>query len=95
MRERVVVSGDSVPRFAAHATFRFDETRKRWVVLAPERLLLPDDIAVEILKCCDGSKTVQAIVEELAARYETPAETVGPDVAKILQDLADKGIMEA
>ena len=95
MSARTVFSAQSVPRFAAHATFRLDETRERWMILAPERLLLPDEIAVEILKCCDGARTLAAIVDELAARYEAPRETVERDVTSILQDLADKGVLEA
>ena len=43
------VEGEAVLRFAPHAKFRFDEVRQAWIVLAPERLLLPDEQAVEIL----------------------------------------------
>ena len=40
--------------FAPHIVFRFDEVRRRWIILAPERLMLPDEQAVEILQLVDG-----------------------------------------
>src|SRR5262249_54695708 len=56
------VEGKAVLRFAPHAKFRFDEVRQAWIVLAPERLLLPDEQAVEILQMVDGERTVDNII---------------------------------
>jgi pyrroloquinoline quinone biosynthesis protein D len=92
---RCVVSGGTTLRFAAHVRFRFDKVRERWVVLAPEKLLLPDESAVEILKQVDGARTVDAIVGDLAARFDAPREVIATDVTALLQDLADKGILVA
>ena len=41
-------------------------------MLAPERLLLPDEQAVEILKLVDGARNLGAIIDELAARFDAP-----------------------
>ena len=38
-------------------------------MLAPERLMLPDEQAVEILQLVDGKAGVGAIIDALAARY--------------------------
>ena len=77
----------SRPRLAAHVRFRFDVVRQKWVLLAPERVLMPDDIAVEILKRCDGVVTVGAIAADLAAHYHAPEAEVAKDVAEMLRDL--------
>ena len=75
--DRVVVSDSSVLCLAPHIVFRFDETRQRWVILAPERLMLPDDQAVEILQLVDGKTGVGAIVDSLANRYtQAPRELI-------------------
>ncbi len=95
MSARLTIDDSSVPRLAPHIKLRFDKTRGRWVILAPERVLMPDDIAVEIVKRCDGEATVGAIVEALAAEFGAPAGEVGHDVTELLQDLADKGFVEA
>ncbi len=91
---RAIVEDSSLPRLPRHVKLRFDQRRNRWIVLALERVLLPDEIAVEILKRCDGKTSVSAIVANLAAAYEAPAEEIGVDVAEMLQDLADKGFVE-
>ena len=58
------IEGTAVLSFAPHVRFRFDETRKAWIVLAPERLLLPDEPAVEILRLIDGERDVDVIIDE-------------------------------
>ncbi|NVN85459.1 MAG: pyrroloquinoline quinone biosynthesis peptide chaperone PqqD [Rhodopseudomonas sp.] len=94
MRSRhVTVSEASRPVLPRHAKLRFDETRHRWVILAPERVLAPDDIAVEILQLCDGVRNVAAIIDSLAAKYVAVRELIGADVIAMLQDLADKGFL--
>lgn len=90
---RILVDGASRLRFAPHVKFRHDETRARWVVLAPERLLLPDDLAVEILKLVDGARDIAGIVDDLARRFEAPRDVIEADVTAMLQDLVDKGML--
>lgn len=93
MSQRTLVAGGTALRFPPHVKFRHDETRGRWVVLAPERLLLPDESAVEILKLIDGKRSVDALVDDLAARFEAPREVIAADVTALLQDLVDKGVL--
>jgi pyrroloquinoline quinone biosynthesis protein D len=88
-----VVTGGTVLRFAAHARFRFDETRKAWVVLAPERLLLPDEQAVAVLKLVDGVRDADAISDALSREYAAPREVIAADVLPMLQDLVDKKVL--
>jgi len=95
MKERIAISEPSVPRLPRHVKFRFDEARQQWLLLAPERVLMPDEIAVEIIKLCDGTASVAAIIDALATKYAAPREQVGGDVIAMLQDLADKGVIEA
>jgi len=77
--------------FARGIKLRFDEVRSSWVLLGPERAFVPDEHAVEVLKLIDGEKTEAAIVDELAARYDAPRETIAMDVAQMLDDLANRG----
>jgi pyrroloquinoline quinone biosynthesis protein D len=83
----------TVPRLPPHIKLRFDDARKRWVLLAPERVLMPDDIAVEILQRCDGTATVGSIAASLAEKYAAPRDEVARDVIEMLQDLMDKGVV--
>jgi pyrroloquinoline quinone biosynthesis protein D len=87
------IDGQTVLRLAPHVRFRFDEVRQAWVVLAPERLLLPDEQAVEILRLIYGERAIDAIVDELASRFEAPREVIAGDVLPMLQDLLDKKVL--
>ena len=76
-----------------HTKLKFDETRQVWVILAPERVLAPDEIAVEVLQLCDGERSVADMVDQLAAKYAAERNAIATDVIAMLQDLADKGFL--
>jgi pyrroloquinoline quinone biosynthesis protein D len=86
--------GGTVLHFPPHVKFRFDERRQAWIVLAPERLLLPDEQAAEILKLVDGKRTVDAIVDDLAGQFDAPRAEIAADVMPLLQDLVDKRVLQ-
>ena len=90
---RLSVEGVAVLSFASHTRFRFDEVRQAWIVLAPERLMLPDEQAVEILRLIDGERAVDGVIDELAGRYDAPRDVIAVDVVKMLQDLVDKKVL--
>jgi pyrroloquinoline quinone biosynthesis protein D len=77
--------------FARGMKFRFDEVRKSWVLLGPERAFMPDEHAVEVLKLIDGRRTEAAIVDELARRFNAPRDEIATDVAAMLDDLSRRG----
>jgi len=89
----ISVSEASRPLLPRHARLKFDETRQRWVILAPERVLAPDEIAVEVLKLCDGVRSVEAMIDQLAEKYAAERGAIAADVVAMLQDLADKGFL--
>ena len=89
----ISVSETSRPILPRHTKLRFDETRQVWVILAPERVLAPDEIAVEVLQLCDGVRSVGDMTDQLAAKYAAPREAILADVIAMLQDLADKGFL--
>jgi pyrroloquinoline quinone biosynthesis protein D len=89
----ISVSEASKPVLPRHAKLKFDETRKVWVLLAPERVLAPDEIAVEVLQLCDGARSVADMADQLAQKYAAPREAIAGDVIAMLQDLADKGFL--
>lgn len=82
-----------VPRFGTGMKFRFDATRQAWVVLGPERLFLPDEHAVAVLKLVDGVRTAGAIAAYLAHAYAAPEATILADILPMLEDLAARGAL--
>ena len=91
-----MIGPESVPRLARGARLREDATRGgRWVVMAPERMFVPDDTALEVLRLLDGARSVDAIVDSLAARYAAPREEIAADVLALLRKLGEKGVVAA
>jgi pyrroloquinoline quinone biosynthesis protein D len=94
-RSRTMITEASVPGLPPHIKLRHDAGRGRWHVLAPERVFEPDPIAVEILKRCDGARSVKAIAEEMAVEYNAPLSEITADIISMLQELSDKGVVKA
>lgn len=84
----------AVPTFRRGVKFRFDAVRNAWVLLAPEKLFMPDETAVEILKLVDGTRSIDAIVDDLAARFDAPREMIAADVAETFANLSTRGAVQ-
>ncbi len=94
-RQRAIITIASKPVMPPYIKMRHDAGRNRWLILAPERLFDPDEIAVGILKLCDGERTVGDIAGAMAKEYNAPAEEIEADIIAMFQDLADKGVVKA
>ncbi len=81
----------AIPRFGAGMKFRHDPVRQAWVILGPERLFLPDEHAVQVLKLVDGTRSVGEIAASLAETYDAPTAVIEADLWPMLQDLAASG----
>jgi pyrroloquinoline quinone biosynthesis protein D len=88
------LDGATVPRLARGVKLREDAARGRWVLLAPERMLVPDETALQVLRLLDGQRDLDAVVSELAAVFAAPREEIAADVIALLQDLAGRGVVE-
>ena len=91
---RLIVGQETQPQLPAYLKLRHDAGRGRWILLAPERVLTPDETAVAVLKLCDGQRTVEDIVQALAKEYSASADVIRADVIELLQGLADKGYIK-
>lgn len=87
------LSAESRPALPRFVKLKYDKARGLWVLLAPERILVPDETSVAVLQLCDGRRTLGDIVADLAARYDAPATQIGADVTTMLADLAAKGFL--
>lgn len=94
MTDILKINENVKPKFPKHVRFRHNKARDEWVILAPERLVKLDDIAVEILKLVDGVATVHEISNKLSEKFKAPTEVIMKDVINMLQELSDKGFIE-
>lgn len=82
-----------IPRFAPGVRLNHDKARARWVVMAPERMLVPDETALEVLRLVDGARDVEAIVDALAAKFDAPRDEIAADVRAMLDELVARGAL--
>ena len=61
--------------------------------MAPERVVMLDEIADAIIAECGAGGSVHMIALKLAERFAAPVDRVEEDVLSFLQDLMDKGLM--
>jgi pyrroloquinoline quinone biosynthesis protein D len=81
------------PRLAPGVRLHFDTTRGAWVLLGPERVIETEGPASEILRRCDGSRTIGEIVDELASLYTADRAEIEADVHDILVELMTKRML--
>jgi pyrroloquinoline quinone biosynthesis protein D len=81
------------PKLAPGVRLHFDATRDGWVLLAPERVIEMDGPASEILQRCDGSHTIDQIIDELAVVYTADRAEIAGDVMDMLAELAAKRML--
>ncbi|RUU12262.1 pyrroloquinoline quinone biosynthesis peptide chaperone PqqD [Mesorhizobium sp. USDA-HM6] len=90
LRERAIVSLQSVPSLPKHVRIQYDPVRQAFAVLSPEKVFWPNEISLDILRRCDGQSTVGHIIADLAADYDADQEAVAADVVAFLQEWSDK-----
>jgi pyrroloquinoline quinone biosynthesis protein D len=83
----------SLPRCMPGVRLQYDQTRAQWVIQAPERVIELDDIAYAIVRLCDGTRTIDTIVAELAVEFGADQAEVRGDVLGLIDDLVAKRVL--
>ena len=79
------------PALARHVRLHFDAARDRHVLLSPETVAVLNPTSADILRLCDGRRTVTEIVAELGERYD---RVVDDEVRAFLARMAAKRCVE-
>lgn len=90
---RQIISPEARPFLPRHIMLRNDPVRGRWVLLAPERVLVPEDTTVALLQRANGTSSVAEIAADLAATYTAPVEVILSDALELFQDMLDRGYL--
>ena len=87
--ERAALTADDVPTIAAPFRIQFEKAQDAWVLLYPEGMVKLNGSAGEILRRCDGEKSVATIVAELETAFEQA--NLESDVIAFLAMARDNG----
>jgi pyrroloquinoline quinone biosynthesis protein D len=81
------------PKLAPGVRLHFDKSRDAWVLLSPERVIEAEGPASEILRRCDGTRSVGEIIDELAVVYAADRAIIAQDVTDMLQEMMGKRLL--
>lgn len=90
----VTVTGVTVAKLARGVRLREDPVRGQTVLLAPERALALDEIAVMIVNALDGERSLDAIAQEFADKFEAPKDQVLADVIAFVDEFSKRRMLE-
>ncbi|GAA4250472.1 pyrroloquinoline quinone biosynthesis peptide chaperone PqqD [Azospirillum formosense] len=82
-------------RLAPGVMLRQDRVRGHWQLLGPERVLILDEVALEVVRTVTAQPpaTVGAAIATLAAQFDAPREEIAADVLEVLGDMIAKGFL--
>ena len=66
------IADNAIPGIAAGFRLQFEKQQDAWVLLYPEGMIKLNQSAGEILKRCDGARSVGQIIDELELAFEQP-----------------------
>jgi len=82
-----------VPFLPRGVRTQFDAVRNVHVLLAPERVLVLDEVGTAVLNRLNGAASLDQISEDLSVVYDAPADVIAPDVIAFVADLRNKGMV--
>ena len=84
----------SRPRLPRGVRLKHDDVRQEWLLLAPERVLKIDAVALAVLERCDGERSIEEIVDDLARVYKAERSRIDADVRAMLTSLSEKRLLD-
>ena len=88
------LSRESRPRLASKARLRYDRKSERTMLLYPEKGLVLNPTAADVLQLCNGEHTAGAIIDKLSAKYNQDTASVEREVMQLLTSLAERGLVQ-
>jgi pyrroloquinoline quinone biosynthesis protein D len=90
-----VLSAGARPVLARGVRLRLDRISGKTLLLRPEQGFELRGSALEVIRLCDGRRSIADIVDTLAARAtDTARAEIEADVLRLLSDLRRRGVIE-
>jgi pyrroloquinoline quinone biosynthesis protein D len=90
----VTITAATVIKLPRGVRLHEDPVRKQMVLLAPERALALDEIAVTIVRALDGLRSLDAIADGFASDFGAPKDQVLADIIAFAQEFANRRMLE-
>ena len=91
-----MIAADARPRLAPKVRLRFDAKSERFMLLYPERGMVLNPTAADIVQRCTGELTVAEIVVQLAEKYAPqPREAIEREVIAFLDAMMERALVRS
>ena len=87
-----MIARDDRPRMSKLYRMQFEPTQDHWVLLYPEGMVQLNPSAAQILLRCDGSREIDALIDDLERAFETTG--IGPEVRAFVSHAQQRGWLE-
>jgi pyrroloquinoline quinone biosynthesis protein D len=88
-----IIDEDTHPSLARGVRVQLDPKSQEPMLLFPEGAMYLSETAHAIVTLCAGKLTTRAIIDSLAAEYETDSEALRQDVLDCLGDLHQRKLL--
>ena len=80
---------DARPRIAGLFRLQWEEVQKSWVLLYPEGMVKLNDSSAEILRRCNGERSIEDMVADLQILFNVKG--IAPQVRELLHEGMRRG----
>lgn len=82
------------PSLVKHVRLQIDPVTGEPVLLSQEAVLTLNRSGYEILRRCDGSRTLTQLIRELETQYQVIDGKLAPEVSRYVDILSQKGLLQ-
>lgn len=93
-QKSVEIGAPTVVKLARGVRLRDDPVRGQTVLLAPERTMVLDDIALHIVRALDGARSLDEIAETFAGQFGAPKADILADMIAFVREFSERRLLE-
>jgi len=94
MSARIVIDESTRLGLGPGIRLQHDSLRDAWTLMAPERVLVLDEIAREIVaQIVDSDGGLAGVIDRLSEKFAAPRAEIAGDVIQMLQPLVDRQLL--
>jgi pyrroloquinoline quinone biosynthesis protein D len=82
------------PRLAKRARLHTDPVSGKPVLMHQEAVLVLNQSGYEILRLCDGTRTLSEVIQDLENRYPAAGSVLSQEISEYIEAISQKGLIE-
>ncbi|NVK42837.1 MAG: hypothetical protein HWE39_16465 [Oceanospirillaceae bacterium] len=82
-----------VPSLAPGIRLYFDDQSRRWVVKAPQQVVFLDPLSLDVLRACDGDRSLMQIALYMDALEHRPGRAWLEVVSDVVRHFESRGML--